>query len=192
VTTGIEVAGNDLDALLLPRGANTPIANVHIQSNGGVDLSQRFAGAAFGTPYGPTNIKSAGVDIGTLFAALTSGPTTITLTAVLHITVNPDFFIGFVLGTAGAVSPSDIRGDPIGELDSANDNPLFADRFSITAATDPGAAFFTTLSVSGGGTRSFASASYSYTGGTAIWIWSQTSFANCLFTTAGTYSVTIS
>lgn len=194
MTTGIQSAGQDLDTLLMPIGAHTPISAVHITSNGGVDLSQRFAGAAFGTPYGTTHIQSAGTDIGTLFARIASGPTGITLTAGHFSPVAGVNDFGFISGTIGSVSPTTIDGYTIGQLFTtvdANTNQ-YADTFAIAAATDPGATLFTTLAVSGGGTRTFASATYVYGSGAATWSWSGTPDTGGLFNATGSYSVTIS
>ena len=69
MTTGIKASGTDLDALLEPR-TTTKIANVNIDSNGGVDISNRFEAIASGSAPSVTNIKSGGTDLNALFAAI--------------------------------------------------------------------------------------------------------------------------
>jgi hypothetical protein len=191
MTTGIQSGGVDLDSLLMPIGAHAPIANVHITSNGSVDLSQRFAGAAFGTPYGTTNIQSSGADIGTLFARIVSGPTTLTLTAVHFNPVGGVDEYGFIPGHGGSVSPTTFDGYTVLSLFSSDNGVAAADEFSLSAASDPGVGLFTTLAVSGGGTRTSATAVYSFSGGVALWHWNEPTGGG-LFTHTGTFSVTLS
>jgi hypothetical protein len=191
VTTGIQSGGQDLDSLLMPIGAHAAIPNVNYTSNGGVDISQRFAGAAFGTPYGTTNLKSGGTDIGTLFARIVSGPTVITLTAVHFSPVGGVNEFGFIPGHGGSVSPTTFDGYTIDSLFSSDNGAAAADEFSLSAASDPGAGLFTTLSVSGGGSRTSASAIYSFSGGIALWHWNEPTGGG-LFTATGTFSVTVS
>lgn len=194
MTTGIQSSGQDLDVLLMPLGVHTPISTVNIQSNGGVDISQRFAPASAGSPYGTTNIKSSGTDIGTLFARIATGPTIITLTAGSFSPVSGVTEFGFIRGTIGSVSPATIGGFTIDDLFTAVDTNTnqASDDFSITAATNPGSGLFMLLVVAGGGTRTFASASFVYSGTTATWSWVNTPSSAGLFNATGTYSVTIS
>lgn len=83
--------GTNLDDIFHPRGSLTPVAATNIQS-GGVDLNQRYAGAAFGTsPVSNTNIQSAGTDLRLIFAANGSVPdvifpSTISITSVTAFT----------------------------------------------------------------------------------------------------------
>lgn len=66
MTTGIQANGTDLDSLFLPL-EGTKRADVNIDSNGGVDISNRFEPIDDGTPIANTGIQSGGVDIATLF-----------------------------------------------------------------------------------------------------------------------------
>lgn len=66
MTTGIQANGTDLDSLFLPL-EGTKRADVNIDSNGGVDISNRFEPIGDGTPIANTGIQSGGVDIATLF-----------------------------------------------------------------------------------------------------------------------------
>jgi hypothetical protein len=188
VTTNILVGGSDLDTLLMPRGAHTAISNVNIQSNGGVDLSQRFAGVAFGTPFGTTNIKSAGVDIGTLFARIAISPTIYTLTAANF----SGFDIGYVNGVGGSISPNTFVGLTITQLYTQDTGVAANDTFTLSAASNPGANLFTSIAVSGGQTRTSVTATYGYTSGVATWFWGSGATGTGLFNSVTTYTVTIS
>lgn len=69
MTTGLTKSGVDLDAILHAR-STTKIADVNIQSNGGVDISNRFETLASGTAPAVTGFQKAGADLNTLFAAI--------------------------------------------------------------------------------------------------------------------------
>ena len=69
MVTGIQANGTDLDSLLEPR-TTTKIADVNIDSNGGVDISNRFEKLASGSAPSTTNIQKAGADLATLFAGI--------------------------------------------------------------------------------------------------------------------------
>lgn len=69
MVTGIQANGTDLDSLLEPR-TTTKIEDVNIDSNGGVDISNRFEKFASGSAPSTTNIQKAGADLATLFAAI--------------------------------------------------------------------------------------------------------------------------
>lgn len=70
MTTGIQANGTDLDTLLAPR-RTTKIADVNIDSNGGVDISNRFETLDTGTAPAVTNIKkNTNTDLNELFAAI--------------------------------------------------------------------------------------------------------------------------
>jgi len=191
VASSILSGGVDLDSLLMPIGAFTPISNVNIKSNGGVDIAQRYAGASHGTPYGTTNIKSGGVDIGTLFARIAAGPTTYTLVAASFSPGPGDFEYGFA-SFGGSVSPTTYAGYTITRLFTLVDTVLstYGDDFTLSAASDPGSSLFTSITV-GAQVRTSASATYSYSGGVANWGWSGTPYTNGLFQSATTYSVVI-
>lgn len=69
MTTGIQANGTDLDSLLAAR-ITTKIADVNIDSNGSVDISNRFEKLASGSAPSTTNIQSGGADLATLFAGI--------------------------------------------------------------------------------------------------------------------------
>lgn len=66
MTTGIQANGVDIDTLFLPL-ETTKRADVNIDSNGGVDISNRFEPIGDGTPIANTGIQANGADIATLF-----------------------------------------------------------------------------------------------------------------------------
>lgn len=214
MASGIRSNGADLDDLLLPIGAFTPIANVNIQVSG-VDIANRYAGAAHGTPYGTLNIQSGGVDIGTLFAAKNTnsmlagtgiftlsgqaatltGPsaTTITLNAAQLLAFGGDFTYGFSINDtpSGSVSPTTFKGYSIQQLYSAVDTiaSTYGDTFSISAISDPGSNLWNTMTV-GSKSRTSASSQYSFSNGVARWFWSGGApYTQALFLSATTYSV---
>lgn len=79
MTTGIQANGTDLDALFLPI-ETTKRADVNIDSNGGVDISNRFQEYTSGTKVATTNIQSGGTDLADLFQNIAVGLSTVTLT----------------------------------------------------------------------------------------------------------------
>ena len=85
-TSNFEVAGVDLDTVFEPIGATTKIADIN-HSAGAIDLSNYYADATLGAPYGTVNFSAGGTDIGQLFAAI---------------------------GTLGPAGPRAIRGSPWG------------------------------------------------------------------------------
>jgi hypothetical protein len=212
--SGIEASGLDLDSLFLPLGAFTPISNVNYQVSG-TDISNRYAPASAGSPYGPVNIKSAGVDIGTLFASkatntliagtgiysiagqnsglVSSGGTNYTLTAGVFHPVAGVSDYGYLQGTIGAISPTNFNGLTIPALFTTVDpfTGSYQDQFRVLYSTDPGSNFFNTITV-GSIVRSSASATYSYTSGTATWSWIGSPDTAGLFNSTGTYNVAIS
>lgn len=215
MTTGLQSQNQDLDVLLMPRGSFTAIPPVHIESNGGVDISQRFAPVSAGSPYGTTGIQSVGVDIGTLFAAKStntliaqSGSYSLLGKAIILVSTgtnsytlvaghfSPVFGVDEYgkLSTVGSVSPTTLNGYTISTLFTTIDRNTnqATDTFSISAPSDPGISLFSTLSVLGVGVRSSFDASYVYSSGTATWLWVDASIASGLFNSTGTYSVTIS
>lgn len=66
MATGIQANGTDLDSLFLAR-STTKRADVNIDSNGGVDISNRFEKYTSGTKVATTNIQSGGTDLKDLF-----------------------------------------------------------------------------------------------------------------------------
>ena len=68
-TSNFEVAGVDLDTVFEPIGATTKIANIN-HSIGDIDLSNYYADATLGAPYGTVNFSASGTDLGQLFAAI--------------------------------------------------------------------------------------------------------------------------
>ena len=66
MTTGINSAGVDLDALFKAR-TSTKIADVGWRSNGGVDISNRFEPRGATTARANTSLRSAGTDLAQLF-----------------------------------------------------------------------------------------------------------------------------
>ena len=196
--SNILVAGVDLDTLLLPIGANTPIVNVGIQV-AGTDISQRYAPASAGSPYGVTGIRTSASgrltdpDIGTLFAGTGSGPVTIVLNASSHHLFPGIDEYGFSQGGGwGSISPTTIKGYTISLLYTLVDitTNQSEDFFTIIASADPGASLFTTMVV-GAKTRSFATATYTFSGGFANWSWSWPAASTGLFQAPALYNVQI-
>jgi alpha-tubulin suppressor-like RCC1 family protein len=68
---GFKVNGVDLDTLFEPIGSTSKRADVGYTISGS-DISNFYADATLGTPYGTTDYRSNNTDIGTLFAALGS------------------------------------------------------------------------------------------------------------------------
>jgi alpha-tubulin suppressor-like RCC1 family protein len=68
---GFKINGVDLDSLFEPIGDTSKRADVSYKISGS-DISNFYADASLGTPYGTTNYKSGNIDIGTLFAAIGS------------------------------------------------------------------------------------------------------------------------
>lgn len=212
MSSGIQSGGSDLDNLLLPIGAFTPISNVGIQVSG-TDIANRYAGASHGVAYGTTGIQSGGVDIGTLFASkntfsLSAGsgtyvltgesvafasPTIVTVNAAAFIPAPGDADYGYA-SFGGSVSPTTYQGYTILQFYSGVDTVVstYGDTFQISAASDPGVGLITTLTV-GSKIRTGASATYIYNSshGTALWFWSGSPYTNALFTSAGIYSASI-
>jgi hypothetical protein len=71
MTTGIQDAGTDLDAIFEPR-TTTKVADVNIHSNGGVDISNRFEDLNSGSGAPATNIHAGDTDLYLIFAELGS------------------------------------------------------------------------------------------------------------------------
>jgi len=72
MATGIQANGVDLDSIFEPR-ASAKVADVNIDSNGGVDISNRFENITSGTGPATTNIKkNTNTDLNEIFAELGS------------------------------------------------------------------------------------------------------------------------
>lgn len=174
-------SGLDLDSVLAPLGSFTARAAVGFITSAGTDASSRYAPAIYGTAAAAVGFISAaagGVDIGPLYAALgTTGAYSGTLTAV-SVTGG----IGYRTGFGGSISPTTFRGNTIRELYVNTSGQTL---FDIAIASNPGSNYFTQL-VLNGHTLTTASATYTYTGGVALWTWSTTAFSS-----VATYPVSI-
>jgi len=93
MATGIQANGTDLDSIFEPR-TTTKIADVNIDSNGGVDLSNRFEDIASGSAAAATGIQSGGADLNTLFAGIGTVGGSPTVSAVGAGDVNTHGFGG--------------------------------------------------------------------------------------------------
>lgn len=83
----------------------------------------------------------------------------------------------------GSVNPTTFQGDTIHRM---NSNTVGFSEFALNRGTDPGQSYFTSLRANGQEVTS-ASATYSYSGGLARWIWSvDLGFAN-----GGVYPIAI-
>lgn len=69
MTTGIQANGTDLDSIFLPR-VTTKRADVNWDSNGGVDISNRFQEYTSGTHASNTNLRAGGADLANLFQSI--------------------------------------------------------------------------------------------------------------------------
>jgi hypothetical protein len=179
MTSGYSVGTTDLDSLLAPRGSLTAISNVGY-TVGGTDISQRYAGASFGTAYGTTHYLTAGaVDIGTLFAAVGTLGYTITVghdfshTATTSVGyVNASANAGFVIGNC-TPAPT-FSTDTIYAACTTTGSSDFTLELNHIG-TAPAANVFTTLTVKdhAGTTRTYTSASASTVavGTTRVWNW---------------------
>jgi hypothetical protein len=77
MATGYEVTGRgDLDVLFKAR-TSAAIANTGFQSNGGVDLAQRFEPRGATAPISDTGFKSGANDLAALFMNIAAASNTI-------------------------------------------------------------------------------------------------------------------
>ena len=98
MVTGIQANGTDLDSVFEAR-TTTKIADVNIDSNGSVDLSNRFEDIASGSAAAATGIQSGGADLDTKFAGIGTVGSSPTVSAqangdVNSISVGSECYVG--------------------------------------------------------------------------------------------------
>ena len=128
MATGIQANGTDLDSVFEAR-TTTKIADVNIDSNGGVDLSNRFEDIASGSAAAATGIQSGGADLNTLFAGIGTVGSSPTVSALANGDTNSRIIgtycdVGVQFNTAGTEheqAPNGTWGASLGDwLDSGS------------------------------------------------------------------------
>lgn len=204
VTSGITIAGNvsgnnspqvgtPVTAGLSPIPNNTVLGNV----SGGTATPTALTAAQLS---GITTISfSPGIgsysmtgEIAVLKIGSGGGPTSLTLTSASFVPAPGDIDYGYA-SFGGSISPTSVGGYTISALFSSLDTVAhtYGDEFRVLSASNPGSALFTSITV-GTTTRSFSTATYTYTSGTAIWHWSGSPDTNAWLQSTGSVSVSIS